>query len=126
MNDPKDVAEYVEVIGVTMANALNGAAKVKPVGTVAQDFVNAVKEDLNATNVDAFLYGVSMAGLILTEACAAAIVGSADLAKDHKDGIMTAVEAVLGAFNDVSQVLIDEALEEPMIEAEFNGIVSGM
>lgn len=126
MNDPKDVSEYVEVIGLGMAAALSGGPKVQPVGTHAQAFTEAIKEDLNADNAEAFLYGMSVAGLILTEACAAAIVGADGLEKAHKDGVMTATEVMLNAFNDVSALLAVEALEEPMIQAEFNDIVSGI
>lgn len=99
-------------------------------GTFAKQYGDAVREDIDAENVDAFMHGAAVTNLLIQEAIlrVTTVVKNTEAetlpAKVYAEGMNDGALQVASIMGSVIDGLIQSMIEGPVIDRAFDGIVN--
>jgi hypothetical protein len=131
MPDTPQPMDYV-VKMIEAAQNSDNASDMPPLGTFAHEYAEAIKAEVNADNVQAFLFGAACVNLLVQEAILRATMVASDQGEAateaalalYAEGCGDGARAVAQFLGVTIQGLIDSVIEGPAYERAFNGIVN--
>lgn len=121
--------EMVEAM-VAQASAAETLDDLAAPGTFSGQYGEAIRDDLNGDNIEAFIHGSAIVNLLIQE-CILRITTIADNQEPESDldaayarGIKEGAMMVATLMGNHADALIQDLIEEPVIHQRFNQIIA--